>query len=188
MHMKNKLLLFTILLIIPSFIGCASLNVKRSIPFDSNNMNSKILYLKVIAKSMSSPGCLINSVNLIWTPDSPRDQAVKSAIESFKSDLKSYGFQFVDVLEASGTIAQLEISSVRFDPFAGWITDSVVMIYRNRETDEQIGNITAGGVFFTPGLWNCFGRLTKGTIKLWGIKTPNEGDLTLPSMKWIAFW
>lgn len=116
MHMKNKLLLFTTLLSILSFIGCASINVERNLSFDYNNMNSRILYLKVIDKSISSPDNVLNSVNLIWTPDSPRAEAIKSAIEILKSDLKPYGFQFVDTLEASRIIAQLEIYSVRFEP------------------------------------------------------------------------
>jgi hypothetical protein len=188
--MKNKQLLFTILLTILSFIGCvgipveyndmnssigcASINVERNLSFDYNNKNSRIIYLKVIDKSTSSPDNVFNSINLIWTPDSLRAEAIKSAIEILKSDLKSYGFQFVDTLEASRIIAQLEIYSVRFDPFGGWITDGVVMIYRNRKTDEQIGKIKTGGYFITPGLRKCFGRLTESTINLWGIKTSNK--------------
>ena len=179
---KQIHLLLRLILITVSFTGCAAIKVERNTPFNGKETNSKILHLKVIDRSTSSPDNVDGYINKLWTKDPERAQAVKGAIEMLESDLKPYGFQFVDSLEASQTIAQLEISSVRFDPVGGWITDGVVMIYRNRETGEQMGKVIANDTFVTPGLQKSFTRLTEGTLQLWGIqKTPNNAQKPKPT-------
>jgi hypothetical protein len=174
MHRRQDSLALLLLLMTASFFGCASIKVERNIAFDGNDMNSRILHLKIVDNSTSSPDNFDGYINMLWTKDSRKAQAVKSTIDMLRSDLKAYGFQFVDVSEASRIIAQLEIASVRFDPVGGWITDGAVMVYRNRETGEQIGKVIARDTLVTPGLQESFRRITEGTLQLWGIKTPKE--------------
>lgn len=157
-----KYLSITILIAATSLFQSCAPHISSYLPDPTIQLSRQYKKIAIISVGSASQSVTTSNIfegKISQTNVMDGNSQIQMAVDSFAFECEKLGFQVVLQSEAPDLLLELNIGSIRFDSFAGWIADQGIVRLRDANSKRIVAQFKAKSSFLTPTIENIISKL-----------------------------